>query len=250
MIDASETRRTAAEAWRFRTLVERDAALRFARLAERLTEVGAPAKLVDLSRRSSADEARHAFLCAGLAEEFGASVAGLPPAEAPEVAPRVLEARERVLYEVVATCCITETESMGFLTTLLGCVRDARRRRILRELAEDEVRHARLGWAHLASERERGPTAFLGPLLPAMLEGSIAPELFSPADRDADEHLLEHGVLPRGIQRDVFTRTLEEVILPGMVSNGVDDAPARAWLSAKRAAARAPEGGRTAATVH
>jgi hypothetical protein len=237
-ISAFDTKRAAADVWRFRAMVERDASFRFKRLAERLTSVGAPEKLVDLSRRSSADEARHAHLCAGLAEEYGASVDGLPPPRAPEVAPCDLGLRERVLYECVAACCITETESMGVLTTLVRTVRDAKRRRVLRELAEDEVRHARLGWAHLASERERGETAFLGPLVPAMLEGSVAPDLFAPGspERD-DERLVDHGVLPRSVQREVFTRTLEEVIFPGLASNGVDVAPARAWLEARRAAA-------------
>jgi hypothetical protein len=244
---APHLRPIAAAAWRFRFTVEREAEVRFASLAERLSRLGAARTLVDLARRSSRDEGRHAALCALEAERCGTATADLPEPVLRRIAPRRLSPRERLLYEVVAACCITETESMGVLSTLLGCAHGARLRRVLRELAADEVRHARLGWAWLAAEQARGATSFLGPLVPGMLEGSVGPDLFSPASPDEDdEALLEHGVLPHALKRAVFTRTLEDVILPGLSAAAVDVAPARAWLERQRialAAARAARGG-------
>jgi hypothetical protein len=225
-------RRVAAAAWRFRLDVERDAEARFARLAERLSWAGAGPPVVALARRASRDEARHAAFCAELAGAYGAALGPFAPAAPLEIAPRDLGPRQRVLYEVVAACCIAETESLGVLTTLLDHVQGGRLRRVLRELAADEVRHGRLGWAHLAAEHARGETAFLGPLVPAMLEGNVAPDLFLvvPADRE-DAALLEHGVLPHALKREVFVRTLEDVVFPGLSEFGVDPAPARAWLA-------------------
>jgi hypothetical protein len=238
--DREAVRRLAAEAWSFRCAVERDAEARFARLAGRLAAAGYPTSLVSLAERSSRDERRHAALCAEEAALRGAAspleVDGPPH----EVAPAGLGPEDSALYEVVAACCVTETESTAVLTTLLSLVRDGRLRSVLRTLAADEVRHAKLGWACLAHARRRGEGAFLGPLLPGMLEGAAAPDLFDdevPAERE-DPALLEHGVLPHALKREVFVRTLEEVVCPGLATLGVDDGSARAWLAGRRAAPR------------
>ena len=224
-------RELAARAWRFRCGVERDAHRRFARLAGWLDGCGFAGSLADMALRASSDERRHASRCADLAESYGASVAGLPSAEPAALAPAGLPHRAAVLYEAVAACCVTETGSVGVLTELLGSVRGGPLRRTLRELAADEVLHSRLGWAVLAAERDRGTASVLGPHVPAMLAGSIDPELFRPGDpSQEDESLLEHGVLPRALQREVFTRTALQVVLPGLEANGVDTGPARRWL--------------------
>jgi rubrerythrin len=237
-------RGVAAAAWLFRFAVELDAEARFGRLADRLRALGASESMVALARRSAEDEHRHAARCAELAQELGAHVGAPAPAEPRELAPPGLLLRGRVTYELVAACCITETESMGVLTTLLDAARSPRLRRVLHELASDEVRHARLGWAHLAGEHAADATAFLAPLVPAMLQGSAAPDLFlEVAPEYEDEALLEYGVLPHALKRQVFTRTLEEVVFPGLDACGVDSRPARAWLEARRAGSRSGAGG-------
>jgi len=229
-------RRVAASAWVFRWGVELEAEARFARLADRLQALGASASIVELARRSSQDEHRHAARCAEIAEELGADVRVRPSDEPREIAPAGLLPRGRVTYELVAACCITETESMAVLTTLLDAARGPRMRSVLRELASDEVRHGRLGWAHLAGEHAANATAFLGPLVPAMLQGNAPPDLFQPvAPEREDEALLEYGVLPHALKRQVFTRTLEDVVFPGLEACGVDAGPGRAWLAWKRA---------------
>ncbi len=233
-------RRIAASAWGFRCRVELEAEQRFARLAGRLRETGAAPLLVALALRASGDERRHAGLCAGLAEEHGhpAPATAPPP---PEIAPPGLGPRERVLYEVVAACCIAETVSMGVLTALLGSGPPPRLRRVLRELAADEVGHARLGWAHLAAEREA--SSFLGPLLPGMLEGSIEEDLFANVASEREHPgLLELGVLPHARQRQVFAGALREVVFPGLEASGVDAGPSRAWLQARAGRDSGPRG--------
>jgi rubrerythrin len=231
---SASVRSAAASAWRFRWRVELEAEVRFRSMAARLAALGAAPGLVALARRAASDEHRHARRCAEMARELGAELREPAPAEAREIAPPGLLPRGRILYELVAACCITETESMGVLTTLLAAARSARLRAVLRELASDEVRHSRLGWAHLAGEHAAGVTAFLGPLVPAMLQGSVPRDLFQPAAGPGDDAaLLEYGVLPHRQKREVFTRTLTEVVFPGLARFGVDPAPARAWLGGK-----------------
>jgi rubrerythrin len=224
-----DVRRAAGEQWAFRALVEHDAARRFARLAEEVEALDADSPVPALLRAATADERRHAALCEGLVSAYGGSLRPLPAEVA--IAPARLSRRDAVLYEIVAACCLTETESVATLTTLLHAEADPRVREVLHEIARDEVGHSRIGWAHLAREAERGEVAFLGPLIPGMLSGMIDPALFAPGSPEPDE-LLRHGVLPRDQKRETFVRALEDVILPGLARFGIDVAPAREWLQA------------------
>jgi hypothetical protein len=229
-------RAVAAAAWRFRWTVECDAEARFLALAARLDALGAPAPVPELARRAAADERRHAAHCARIAAELGDPVpASAPPPPAP-VAPAVLEEEDALTYELVAACCVAETVSVAVLTALLPSARDPGLRAVLHELATDEVSHARLGWAHLATAAARGRASFLAPLLPAMLAGSVDEDLFGEGDADhEDEALLALGVLPHATKRELFVGAIEEVVLPGLSRAGVDTGAAGAWLASRRA---------------
>jgi len=227
-------RSLAAEAWAFRWQVEVEAEERFGRLARRLQRLGSPASIVELARRAAADESRHAAHCARLAAQYGQPVPEAPPPPPPPVAPAGLSELEAVTYELTAACCVTESVSVAALTALLPAASDPSLRAVLRELAEDEVVHARLGWAHLAGEHRRGATAFLAPYLPAMLEGSVDAELFGPPGPGRDDPaLLEAGVLPHVRQRELFAQALREVVFPGLEECGVDAAAGRVWLAGR-----------------
>ena len=226
-------RRTAGEAWAFRTRVERDAAQRFARLAGVIAAFDARSPLPALLRNAADDEQRHAALCAGLAAAYEQ-----PPAETGDeaaIVPRTLSGRAAALYEMVAACCITESESVATLTTLLAGDVEPRVESVLREIARDEVAHGRMGWAHLARESAVYDASFLGPLIPGMLSGTVDDSLFAPGSAELeDPGLLRHGVLPHSQKRAIFVGTLEEVVFPGLARFGIDAGPARAWLTARR----------------
>jgi hypothetical protein len=225
----------ALDAWVFRWQVELEAEVRFARLSQRLTNLGGPQLLADLAQRASDDERRHAGLCLEVAREYGyAGRDATGPVTLPEIAPRRLSERQKVLYELVASCCITETESMSVLTTLLQAAQGQRMKGVLQEIARDEVSHSRLGWAFLASEHAAGNVRFLGSLIPDMLEGTVSEELFARAKPDLeDPELLQHGVLPHSTKRSIFVQTLRDVVFPGLEYHGVDTEPSRAWLNQK-----------------
>ncbi len=55
--------------------------------------------------------------------------------------------------QVVTLSCFSETTGSAFLETCLGCATDPLVRAVFRELLGDDVDHARLGWAHLHSQR-------------------------------------------------------------------------------------------------
>lgn len=226
-------RELVGEAWAFRAYVERDAALRFTRLAQAISAFDRDSPTIPLMLRAAADERRHAVLCSELAAAYGRE----PEPElraATDIAPQQLGARESVLYEVVAACCITETESVATLTTLLAGRSEPRVREVLHEIARDEVSHGKMGWAHLAREALVSDVSFLGAYIPSMLTGTVDERLFTDARPDEDsEELLRYGVLPHSQKRETFVGTLREVVLPGLERFGIDSAPAHAWLAAR-----------------
>ena len=228
----TSARRAAAEAWAFRARVEQEAALRFERLAAAVAGFDPGSPVPAMMRRAADDERRHTELCAQLAATLGTPVVLDEESELPSIAPRSLDERQAALYEVVAACCITETESMATLTTLMACEPDPEVRAVLHSISKDEVVHSRMGWAHLSREAAAGQVAFLGPLIPGMLAGTIDEGLFGvpPADEDP-EGLLRLGVLPLEKKREVFLGTLEQVVFPGLEKFGVDPDPGRRWLA-------------------
>ena len=228
----TSARRAAAEAWAFRARVEQEAALRFDRLATVVAGFDPGSPVPAMMRRAADDERRHTELCARLAGSFGNPVALDADAGVPPIAPGTLDARQAALYEIVAACCITETESMATLTTLMAGEPDPEVREVLHGISRDEVVHARMGWAHLSREAVAAEVAFLGPLVPAMLAGTIDEGLFGPPPADEDpEGLLRLGVLPLAKKREVFLGTLEQVVFPGLERFGVDPEPGRTWLA-------------------
>lgn len=232
MVDAAGA--LIAQVWAVRHGVETGASLRFAALSQGMRAAGAPATLVELAARASADEVRHAAHCADILRSRQADV---PPPETRLLffGPRDLGPEQRLTYEVVAQSCISETESMATLVTLLDAASDAHLRTVLQELARDEVQHARLGWAYLAWAKERLDLSFLSAFLPAMATAATGEDLFQPGPPEADDPaLLRSGVVPKRDRRRIYLETLHSVVIPGFEEFRVDTGPLRQWAEDKQ----------------
>lgn len=223
----------AGRVWAYRARAEREASSRFERLALE-SEVGSQGTgLVALARKAARDEQRHAELCAELATRFGCSTSsGGAPVVCPPLAPPGLQRRERLLYEIVAMCCVTETLSAALLLEMVRRADDREVKRTVHEILRDEIDHSRLGWAHLALEHERGAVAFLGERMPAILAGTVSEELFWPGEGSAGSTLDGYGALGRGARLEIFVATMQDVVFPGLERFAVDTAAARRWLAA------------------
>ncbi|WP_226994354.1 ferritin-like domain-containing protein [Myxococcus hansupus] len=231
-------RRHVAETWAFRRQEELDAGARFARLGASLEQLDAPEPLVSLARRAAEDERRHAGMCDLMARTYGHESSGADSlgGQTEDAAPPELGFRERVLYEVVAACCIAETESTAGLTSVLSVEGAPRVRAVLRDILRDEVAHSRLGWAYLGHVSKEGSVAFLSPYVPAMLESCMAPRLFAQGFSEADSsRLLAHGVLPSARKVEVFIQALHDVVFPSLERCGVDTSHALRWAERRRA---------------
>jgi hypothetical protein len=228
-----------AATWAFRTRAEIEATARFARMATELAEVGATPIVVEGAADASADELRHRDLCARLAAKWGDPNATAHEPPLSRIGRSEMDPRDRLLWEMVAVCCISETMNTSLMTRCVEVVKDEEIRSTLHTLLEDEVRHARLGWAHLAAERSEGRGQFLRDVLPLMLEASIEPGfLEGPPPAPWTDALYDYGELPWAELVQIYRDTLNLVVFPGLDAVGVDTSKGRAWLEAHPAAPR------------
>ncbi len=227
-----------AQTWAFRTRAEIEATARFTRMAEELAQIGADPVVVQGARDAAADEARHRDLCAIVAARFGVPNAKeyVPPRA--RIGRSDMAQRDRLLWEVVAVCCLSETMNTSLLTRCQEVAQDPQIHTTLHELLKDEVKHAQLGWAHLAAERAHGRGAFLKDVLPLMLEASVEPgflegQMPAPWADDA----FAWGELPLAELIRMYCETVVEVVFRGLDAMGVDTSLGREWLAAHAPAA-------------
>ena len=238
MLDA-ETSAELASRWSYRAGLEHAAAFRFRRLAERMEATGIDPELVAVARLAETQEREHVRLCAEIAARFGRGPALPAEPPVPEVAPASWAPRDRVLYEIVAFCCVTETANAVVVTAGADDIDDTAIRKAVRTILADEVQHSRLGWrcltAHPPDDAQR---AWLGAYLPDMLAGTVRSDLFKAQRVIGDEATMQrHGTLPLAGRREAFLTGMREVLLPGLAGFGVDTAGGARFLDELEASA-------------
>lgn len=227
-----------AATWAFRTRAEIEAAARFARMATELAEVGATEVVARGAADAADDELRHRDLCARLAARWGEPNAThhVPPRH--RIGRSDMDPRDRLLWELVAVCCVSETMNTSLLTRCLEVAKDEEIRTTLHELLKDEVRHARLGWAHLAAERAAGRGQFLRDVMPLVLEASVEPGFLQGQSHVPwTDVLFDYGELPSAELIQIYRDTLNLVVFPGLDAVGLDTSKGRAWLEEQSSAA-------------
>ncbi len=201
-------------------------------MANELAEIGAEPVVVQGARDAAADEARHRDICARLAEKWGAKDPTNHVAPRERVGRSDMDQRDRLLWEMVAVCCISETMNTALMTRCLEVAKDEEIRVSLRDLLRDEVRHARLGWAHLAAERSHGRGEFLRDVLPLMMEASVEPGfLEGTMPAPWAEGLYDYGELPLAELVEIYRGTMQQVVFKGLDATGIDTSKGRAWLA-------------------
>jgi rubrerythrin len=101
---------------------------------------GAPKSLRRATRRAARDEIRHARITRELAVRFGGRY--VPPQVTAKPAPSL----ETIARENAAEGCVRETYGALIATYQAQVATDPQVRRVMREIARDETRHAALAW--------------------------------------------------------------------------------------------------------
>lgn len=238
-------REAAARVWAIRERTEHEAVTLFSRLAADLEECRAPRRLVELARAAAADERVHATHCRAVIDSLAPGMPPLPPDASVRLGPSGAPAARRALYASVALGCVTESLSTALLLEMRAGATAPRVKEALDTILEDEVRHSRLGWAHLALAAADGDVGWLAPSVPAMLEAALASES-SPEGAlegaEARAFLRAHGILAPGDVARITAGVVADVIAPGLRAHGLwhgplrmADAPSSRVLSAGRA---------------
>ena len=213
---APEQRALLGGIWAERAQSELDAGSGMAIVVTELYQVGADPAVIRLATRAAHDETRHAELCRLLAEAYLDEPVDKPRPQRVTMPEHPGAPRELLPHlHVVGLCCINETLAAGFLE---ACLEDADAplvAAVQREHLADDVEHARVGWAHLASQAvddaiRRGVQEMLPRLLRAnrSIWGKAIAEL-------PEAGVPGHGYPPRERLLQAIDETLRTVVVPG-----------------------------------
>lgn len=227
----AESRRFVAATARRRSELELHGAAAFVAVTGALIDLRADVRIVELSARAIAEEIEHSNIYLALARVYAMAEAE-PPRPAPidvPVYPTVSADAQRLL-QVVGMCSINETMACSFLELCLRGATAAPVREGLRSVLEDEIRHARIGWAYLGSpdvgEAERRLVAlWLLPMLRAQWSGWRAQIATLP-----DGERVAHGCPGRDAIERAARASIGDLVLPGFERAGVDVSEAVAWF--------------------
>lgn len=208
----------AARVWLIRERTEYEASAHFDRLASDLRAARAPDAIVALAVRASEDELRHAVRCREVVDALVPGLVALAPDRDAVIKPNRKESAPaaRATHAAVAIGCVTETLSTALLIELRRRAQHRIARRAFDEILEDEIAHARLGWATLAWRAGQEELAHIGPHVQAMIDAALVDEPAPP------ERCLAHlGILSPATVRAICAETLRTTIVPGLARFGI-----------------------------
>jgi hypothetical protein len=128
-------------------------------------------------------------------------------------------------------CCVNEAVASTYLETSYAGVTGLCARAALRELLQDEVEHARLGWTYVARAvaaptMRRAVQAHLVPLMQNVVGCWFDDSAITLRDGMPDD-----GLPSVQVMRACAVTAVREIVIPGFQQVGLDVAEARSWLS-------------------
>lgn len=214
-----DERQCVADVWAGRCVSEAGAVAAFAHIVESLEVMEAPAAVVSLGRRAIADERRHIEICRRVASAYeGVSLSSPAPRT---IQPPVYDDGDcllQALLRVIGQCCLNETTACAFARQCRLIAKAPLVRAALREILADEVDHARIGWAALAS----APAALrqrVAVWLPQLITSHLAGWRVAAVKSSAA--LIAHGIPATREAAQIVSGTMDDLILPGFAALGV-----------------------------
>ncbi len=130
--------------------------------------------------------------------------------------------RLEAALHVAGLCCINETLATAYLEECLSIATSPLAVTANRAHLREEIDHARLGWAHLASRSlTPGLREALGDCLPRLLDANVP--LWERQDASLPaEGVPAHGHPSHAASRRVIEDAVRELVLPGFRHVGID----------------------------
>ena len=208
--------------WQRRAGSEQRIGLAFRQMLPVLRAVGASQVVVGLLDLCASDELRHAEICVRVAERYAGSdveLASRDRVSLPSFGAR--DERLEAALLIAGTCCINETLATVWLEQSLAASATPLATYANRAHLRDEIDHAQLGWAHLASEAlDPDLREALGCCVPRLIAANL-PLWLEPDPHIPPAGIAGHGQPPhREIER-ALRRAVTEILLPGFAHVGV-----------------------------
>jgi hypothetical protein len=220
-IDAldDDSRARIARHWLHRSASELGVCVAFTELRPRLVAVGAAAPVLALVDKAIDDERRHAELCVQLASRYAGEERASPAprfvagAALPDLGTN--DERLEVALTVAGMCCINESIASEWIRSCWQVATAPTAVFANREHLKDEIDHARLGWAHFASDAvDRELARRVARWLPRLLEVNIA-EWKRPDEHLPASGIPEHGHLSIEESDAAVDAAVRDVVVPG-----------------------------------
>ena len=200
--------------WSERARFEHASVASFARFSMALLACGAPPELVSRSQEAGADEVRHAQLALSLASVYAGRPMDLGPLdiEGAFSGPMTLTA---TALSTVVEACVGETLSAIEIAASAALAVSPAVREALSAIAEDETRHAELGWAFVRWAAGVGGLALRSQIAlafeMAFEKAVIAPKI---AEGDDLSAAADHGFLPAAEVASLRRAAIKDVLRP------------------------------------
>ncbi|AGP33279.1 hypothetical protein [Sorangium cellulosum] len=196
--------------WRDVAALEHASIASFARFSLELLALGAPPALLAGAQQAAMDEVAHARAAYTLASAYAGAALGPGPLDVTGVAPATSAAA--IVAALVEEACVGETVGAAEARALAGIVRDPALAGTYERIAEDEGRHAELGWRALAwllrgaghDLRAVAASAFERAVARMSADPDVAPGAVAP----------EHGLLSPEMMGALRRQALAEVVEP------------------------------------
>jgi hypothetical protein len=202
------------EHWTAQALMEHASVAAFARFALELLALGAPAELLSQTQAALGDEIEHATICFGLASAYAGSDVQPGPLDLRGVLP--VPKLANVVETAILEACVGETVAAVEAQIALDHATDPEVRRALSRIANDEARHAALGW-RFVSWALAGAAADVRKRAIDTLERAIRDvqrRAASAAPARPPAAVEEHGMLCPALRAHAARVALNELLLP------------------------------------
>jgi len=207
---AADVRGALALTWRDVAALEHASIASFARFSLELLSLGAPPELLAGAQQAATDEIAHAQIAYALASAYAGRALGPSPLDMTGVAPAT--SRSAITFALVYEACVGETLGAAEARGLAGMVSDPALAATYARIADDEGRHAELGWRTLGWLL-RGASDDLRAVAEAAFEKAIADMSVDPRVA-SDVVAPEHGLLSSSMLGALRRQALTEVVTP------------------------------------
>ena len=217
-------RTTAASIWGMRAGLELSVSAGYTVILRELLEFGAEKAVLELCAEAAADEIQHAQWCLDLAERIDGQSRLWPNPTSLHVPAYEDVARGPFLatLHLVAMSCLNETIACERLLDAMRPTKLPSARQTLKRILSDEIKHARAGWAHLASHHVTAEMKQeLGRMVPNLIQASLV-SLIEENETIPSEQFNEWGLPCVDEARAQAERAIEQIVLPGFAQLGVE----------------------------